>query len=151
MARQLYELVGTDPARRFSPFCWRSRMALAHKGLDAEVVPWRFTENARLTALGGKTALVTAMLASKDSVGFFMPFRYLKPPVFTLPNAPGHLGAEPIRLADAAHTAGLHAEPCDSLEAAMGAAAASGADRILICGSLYLAGIVLGANDEAPE
>jgi dihydrofolate synthase/folylpolyglutamate synthase len=33
----------------------------------------------------------------------------------------------------------------------MGAAAASGADRILICGSLYLAGIVLGANDEAPE
>jgi dihydrofolate synthase/folylpolyglutamate synthase len=101
--------------------------------------------------LTGKTALVTAMLASKDSVGFFMPFRYLKPPVFTLPNAPGHLGAEPIRLADAAHTAGLHAEPCDSLEAAMGAAAASGADRILICGSLYLAGIVLGANDEAPE
>ena len=55
MARQLYELVGTDPARRFSPFCWRSRMALAHKGLDAEVVPWRFTENARLAALGGKT------------------------------------------------------------------------------------------------
>jgi glutathione S-transferase len=55
MARQLYELVGTDPARRFSPFCWRSRMALAHKGLDADIVPWRFTENARLTALGGKT------------------------------------------------------------------------------------------------
>lgn len=55
MARQLYELVGTDPARRFSPFSWRSRMALAHKGLDAEIVPWRFTENARLAALGGKT------------------------------------------------------------------------------------------------
>ncbi len=55
MARQLLELCGTDPARRFSPFCWRSRMALAHKGLDAEVVPWRFTENATLAALGGKT------------------------------------------------------------------------------------------------
>ncbi len=55
MARQLYELVGTDPARRFSPFCWRSRMALAHKGLDADVIPWRFTENSRLAALGGKT------------------------------------------------------------------------------------------------
>ncbi|MEI6161100.1 MAG: glutathione S-transferase family protein [Roseococcus sp.] len=55
MARQLFELVGTDPARRFSPFCWRSRMALAHKGLDAEILPWRFTENPRLTALGGKT------------------------------------------------------------------------------------------------
>jgi glutathione S-transferase len=55
MARQLFELTGTDPARRFSPFCWRSRMALAHKGLDAEIIPWRFTENARLAAHGGKT------------------------------------------------------------------------------------------------
>jgi glutathione S-transferase len=48
MARQLYELCGTDPARVFSPFCWRSRMALAHKGLDFESAPWRFTETARL-------------------------------------------------------------------------------------------------------
>lgn len=48
MARQLYELCGTDPSRIFSPFCWRSRMALAHKGLDFESVPWRFTETDRL-------------------------------------------------------------------------------------------------------
>lgn len=48
MARQLYELTGEDPARRFSPFCWRARMALAHKGLEAECVPWRFTETDRL-------------------------------------------------------------------------------------------------------
>jgi glutathione S-transferase len=47
-ARQLFELCGTDPARVFSPFCWRSRMALAHKGLDFESVPWRFTETGRL-------------------------------------------------------------------------------------------------------
>ena len=44
MARKLYELVGADPERRFSPYCWRSRMALAHKGLEVECVPWRFTE-----------------------------------------------------------------------------------------------------------
>lgn len=48
MARQLYELCGTDPARVFSPFCWRSRFALAHKGLDFERIPWRFTETERL-------------------------------------------------------------------------------------------------------
>jgi glutathione S-transferase len=48
MARQLYELCGSDPQRVFSPFCWRSRMALAHKGLDFDSVPWRFTETARL-------------------------------------------------------------------------------------------------------
>ena len=52
MPRQLYELVGEDPARRFSPYCWRSRMALAHKGLEADVVPWRFTEGARLGFAG---------------------------------------------------------------------------------------------------
>ena len=48
MARQLYELVGRDPARRFSPYCWRARMALAHKGLEADCIPWRFTETDRL-------------------------------------------------------------------------------------------------------
>ncbi len=48
MARQLYELTGADPTRRFSPFCWRARMALAHKGLEAECIPWRFTETDRL-------------------------------------------------------------------------------------------------------
>ncbi|QUS41204.1 glutathione S-transferase family protein [Tardiphaga alba] len=44
MALQLYELVGTDADRPFSPFCWRTRMALAHKGLQATSIPWRFTE-----------------------------------------------------------------------------------------------------------
>ena len=104
-----------------------------------------------MNSLGGKTALVTAMLASKDSVGFFMPFRYLKPPVFTMPNAAGHIGADPLQLAEAAHTAGLEATACAGLADAMHAAAASGADRVLICGSLYLAGIVLGENREPPE
>ncbi len=42
--RILYDLAGADPARRFSPFCWRTRMALAHKGLEVETIPWRFTE-----------------------------------------------------------------------------------------------------------
>jgi len=52
MARVLYELAGSDPARRFSPYCWRSRMALAHKGLEAECEPWRFTEVERIAFSG---------------------------------------------------------------------------------------------------
>jgi glutathione S-transferase len=48
MALKLYELVGTDEARPFSPFCWRTRMALAHKGLAAESIPWCFTEKATI-------------------------------------------------------------------------------------------------------
>lgn len=52
MARILYELAGADPARRFSPYCWRSRLALAHKGLDAEYQPWRFTETQAIAFSG---------------------------------------------------------------------------------------------------
>src|SRR5258706_13046233 len=44
MALKLFELVGTDEERPFSPFCWRTRMALAHKGLSAQSIPWCFTE-----------------------------------------------------------------------------------------------------------
>jgi glutathione S-transferase len=44
MSLKLFELVGSDNTRPFSPFCWRTRMALAHKGLSAESIPWCFTE-----------------------------------------------------------------------------------------------------------
>jgi glutathione S-transferase len=44
MSLKFFELVGTDDARPFSPYCWRTRMALAHKGLSAQSIPWRFTE-----------------------------------------------------------------------------------------------------------
>ena len=44
MTITLYDLAGAEADRRFSPFCWRARMALAHKGLEVETVPWRFTE-----------------------------------------------------------------------------------------------------------
>ena len=52
MARKLYELVGTEDDRRFSPYCWRSRMALAHKGLPADSVPWRFTDKEAIAFSG---------------------------------------------------------------------------------------------------
>ena len=44
MAITLYDLAGADADRRFSPFCWRAKMALAHKRLEVETRPWRFTE-----------------------------------------------------------------------------------------------------------
>ena len=52
MNLQLFELVGTDAARPFSPYCWRIRMALAHKGLDHGSIPWRFTEKAAIAPHG---------------------------------------------------------------------------------------------------
>ena len=41
---KLYELVGRDREKGFSPYVWRIKMALAHKGLEAESVPLTFTE-----------------------------------------------------------------------------------------------------------
>ena len=43
MAMVMYDLVGAED-RRFSPFCWRIRMALAHKGLECDFKPTRFGE-----------------------------------------------------------------------------------------------------------
>ncbi|MCP3463958.1 glutathione S-transferase family protein [Bradyrhizobium sp. CCGUVB23] len=54
MSLKLFELVGTDAGRPFSPYCWRTRMALAHKGLAADTLPWRFTEKAAITAHGSE-------------------------------------------------------------------------------------------------
>lgn len=48
----LYELAGADPEVRFSPHCWKTRMALAHKGLQAERLPWRFSDKARIAFTG---------------------------------------------------------------------------------------------------
>ena len=48
MTITMYDLAGAEADRRFSPFCWRARMALAHKGLAVDTVPWRFTEKHKL-------------------------------------------------------------------------------------------------------
>ncbi len=54
MTLKLFELVGTDPARPFSPYCWRTRMAQAHKGLEAESVPWCFTDKSAIAPHGSE-------------------------------------------------------------------------------------------------
>jgi glutathione S-transferase len=49
---KLYELAGAEAERRFSPFCWRVRLALCHKELPFETVPWRFTEKQAIAFSG---------------------------------------------------------------------------------------------------
>lgn len=43
MSIKLYDLVGKDHSRPFSPHCWKVKMALAHKRLPFESVPTPFT------------------------------------------------------------------------------------------------------------
>ena len=53
MSLTLYERVGHE-GRRPSPFSWRARYALAHKGLEAEFVPVRFAQVEEIRALSGQ-------------------------------------------------------------------------------------------------
>ena len=58
MSLKLFELVGTDASRPFSPYCWRTRMALAHKGLSAETIPWCFTDRQAIAPHGSEKVSV---------------------------------------------------------------------------------------------
>jgi glutathione S-transferase len=58
MAIKLYDLAGAEEDRRFSPYCWRVKMALLHKGLEFETIPWRFTETEVIKAHGSSTVPV---------------------------------------------------------------------------------------------
>jgi len=51
---KLYDLAGAEDDLRFSPNCWRIKMALEHKRLVAETVPWRFVEKDAIAFSGQK-------------------------------------------------------------------------------------------------
>ena len=56
MAIQIYELCGADETNLFSPHCWKTRMSVAHKGLDHESIATPFTSVA--TVEGGDSRRV---------------------------------------------------------------------------------------------
>jgi glutathione S-transferase len=49
---KMYDLAGANPDRRFSPFCWRTKMALAHKELEFETIPWRYFDKPKIAFAG---------------------------------------------------------------------------------------------------
>src|SRR2546421_11213253 len=69
MALKLYDLAAAEDDRRFSPYCWRIRMALKHKALEFETVPWRFTDKEAIAPYGSTTVpvLVDGKQALYDS------------------------------------------------------------------------------------
>jgi len=49
---KLYELAAGNSDVRMSPHCWKIRMALAHKGIGAQTIPWRFTDKEAIAFSG---------------------------------------------------------------------------------------------------
>ena len=93
------------------------------------------------------THLVTGMLNTKDVAGYMRPLAAHAASLSAV-SIPGEAATLPARAtADAANAVGIPAQTADSVLAAVSAIAARepGA-RILICGSLYLAGQVLREN-----
>jgi glutathione S-transferase len=87
---ELFDLAGEDPALRFSPYCWRVRFALAHKGLPVETLPWRFTEKDALGFSGQDRVPVIRddgrVVSDSWAIAEYLEDAY---PVPTLFNGPG--------------------------------------------------------------
>ncbi|MGH1418044.1 MAG: bifunctional folylpolyglutamate synthase/dihydrofolate synthase [Hyphomicrobiaceae bacterium] len=94
--------------------------------------------------------LIVGMLGIKDVVGFLSPFRGVARHVLTVPVADAPEATQtPQRLAEAADEVGLTAEAMPNVREAIRHADGLivAPKRILICGSLYLAGETLGLHE----
>jgi dihydrofolate synthase/folylpolyglutamate synthase len=98
-------------------------------------------------------ALICGTLNTKDTVGFLAHFQGLAREVIAVPIEGEHAGRTADELAAIASRVGLAARAAGSVGAALDLLAADEwpkPPRVLIAGSLYLAGTVLEANGNAP-
>jgi len=94
--------------------------------------------------------LVVGMMGQKDALGFLAPFRGLVRAIYTVPIPQAHEQPHSQeKLAEVARSAGLQAFERDGVIEALQTIAQQhkGPKRVLICGSLYLAGHVLGLQE----
>ena len=90
--------------------------------------------------------LVVGMMGQKDALGFLAPFRGLVRAIYTVPIPGAHEAPHSQEdLAETARGAGIQALDRENVIGALQTIAAlpTGPKRVLICGSLYLAGHVL--------
>ena len=99
----------------------------------------------------GPLALVMAMQKDKDVGAVLGALAPLRPFLIGVPQHNSAVGMAPEVLCAKGRALGLHATHAGSIEDGLRLAAASGARRIVIAGSLYLAGAVLEKNDERPD
>jgi len=99
--------------------------------------------------------LIAGMINTKDQRGYFEAFTGIARRVYTVPVGSSESGVPADLLAAQAEAAGLAAEPVASVENALRLLndgwSEEAPPRILISGSLYLAGEVLAANGTEPD
>ena len=100
------------------------------------------------STMGKPLHLVFASLATKDPAGMLEPFRGLAAHVHAVP-IPDHACFTPSDLVEIAGELGFAADAHDNVEEALAVVPKDA--RVLIFGSLYLAGAVLAANDQLPD
>jgi dihydrofolate synthase/folylpolyglutamate synthase len=97
------------------------------------------------------THLVCGMLRTKDVAGFLRPLHAVAESLIAL-SIPGETATlSAAETAGVARGVGLVADQADTLAAAISVLAERGARRVVICGSLYLAGEVLRQNGTLPD
>lgn len=111
---------------------------------------------AREEAVERPLFMITGMINTKDARGYFEQFEGLVRHVFTVPVSSSDAGIDPAVLASHAMDVGLSAEPISSIASALMLLGETWnglerAPRILIGGSLYLAGQALAENGTVPE
>lgn len=99
--------------------------------------------------------LILGMLANKDIRGYLAAFDGLAHRIITVP-VPGddlatNAGSTPESLAQTAAELGFNAIPAQSIVDALKHVSRDGPQRVVICGSLYLAGDVLLQNKTPPQ
>jgi dihydrofolate synthase / folylpolyglutamate synthase len=98
--------------------------------------------------------VVTGTLATKDTAAFLRAFKGLAQEVLAVPVHGEHAARTPADVAGLANAAGLPAVACESVESALRFLTArkwAVPPRVLIAGSLYLAGEVLRLNGTPPQ
>ena len=95
--------------------------------------------------------LIMGTFANKDARGFLAHFGHEPVAVFTVKINGERASWKADKLAEVATELGLQARPMRSVEAALRAAAEIPDARVVICGSLHLAGEVLQKNGTPPS
>jgi len=170
-AAEIFALAPAAFERGIAEAEWPARMQRLAQGKLAKLVP----EGAELWVDGGHNTaggraianvladleervsrpliLVVGMLSTKDCEGFLRNFAGLAQRIVAVPIPEQDKSTPPEAIAEAARAVGIPAQGAEDLTSALAAIRGYGMappPRILITGSLYLAGHVLAANGTTP-